>query len=145
MSDFETAYARHKDLRANANALNKAVVFDALTAAGITSVSAEFNGEGDSGQIDDILAYADENRIDFPSTKIKLHSADWGQRELGVKEFSLYDAIEDLCYGYLEQTHGGWENNDGAYGEFTFHVADSRIELEFNGRFTDTWSDAHTF
>lgn len=145
MTDFETAYARHKDLRANAIARNKAVVFDALTAAGITSVHAEFNGEGDSGQIDDILAYAGDNPIDFPSTNIKLHSADWGQQALGVKDFSLRDAVEDLCYGYLWQTHAGWENNEGAYGQFTFHAADRRIELDFNGRFSDTWSDAHTF
>jgi hypothetical protein len=145
MSDFENSYARHRDLRANANALNKAVVFDALAAAGITSVVAEFDGGGDSGQIDDILAYAGDNRVDFPSTNIKLHSADWGQQELCAKEASHYDAVEDLCYGFLEQTHAGWENNDGAYGQFTFDVAGRKIELDFNGRFTDTWSDAHTF
>ena len=37
----------------------------------------------------------------------------------------------------LEQEQGGWENNDGAFGEFTFDVAERTIELEFNGRFTD--------
>jgi hypothetical protein len=31
--------------------LNKAVVFDALVAAGITSLTIEFDGEGDSGQL----------------------------------------------------------------------------------------------
>ena len=145
MTDFATAYARHRELQAKANALNKPIVFDALQAAGITRVTVEFDGEGDSGQIDDILAYAGDNRIDFPSTNVKLHSTEWGQQELGTRESSLRDAVEDLCYGYLEQTHGGWQDNDGAFGQFTFDVADCRIELDFNGRYTDSWTDAHTF
>ena len=37
----------------------------------------------------------------------------------------------------LEQTHGGWENNDGAYGEFTFDVAERTIKLDFNERISD--------
>jgi hypothetical protein len=57
----------------------------------------------------------------------------------------LRQAIETLCYGYLEHEHGGWENNDGAYGEFTFDVAGRRIDLEFNARFTDSTLFNHSF
>jgi hypothetical protein len=49
----------------------------------------------------------------------------------------LREAIEELCYSYLEQDYGGWENNDGAFGEFIFDVATRKIGLEFNSRFTD--------
>jgi hypothetical protein len=35
--------------------------------------------------------------------------------------------------------------NDGAYGEFTLDVSEKCIELEFNARFTDTFSTNHTF
>lgn len=145
MSDFETSWKRQAALVAKANELNKAVVFDALIAAGITAVAVEFDGGGDSGQIESVLARAGDKPIDLPTTTLSLHTAGWGEPELAVTELPLAEAIENLCYGYLEQAHGGWENNDGAYGEFTFNVPERRIELDFNGRYTDTWSDAHTF
>jgi hypothetical protein len=58
---------------------------------------------------------------------------------------TLCAAIETLCYDYLEQTNGGWENNDGGFGEFIFDVAARTVELEFNGRYTDTFTTNHTF
>ena len=146
MSDFEAAYALHQKAVAEANAFNKIVIFDALSSTGITSITVTFDGCGDSGQIDDITAYAGEQETGFLATKVTLRVTSWGQPKMTDRESpSSPEAIEDLCYGCLEQTHGGWENNDGAYGEFTFDVAERKITLDFNGRFTDTWSDAHTF
>ncbi len=145
MTDFETSWKRHADLVAEANGLNKAVVFDALVAAGITAVAVDFDGEGDSGQINGVSARAGDTPADIPATMVSLHLAPWGQTELTRTDLPFPEAIERLCYGYLEQKHGGWENNDGGYGEFTFNVAERRIELDFNGRYTDTWHDAHTF
>jgi hypothetical protein len=145
MSDFETTYARHKELSAKANELNKAVLFDALAPAGITSIHVEFDGEGDSGQINGVLALAGDQPTQLPATKLILQQLHWGQTESTPSEFTLSEAIDTLCYDYLEQTHGGWENNDGGYGEFVFDVAKRTIELEFNGRYTETFTDTHTF
>jgi hypothetical protein len=145
MSDFVTKYAQHREAVVKANTLNKAVVFDALAAAGITHVFVEFDGAGDSGQIEGVCARVDDTPVNFPSTTVNLHTTSWNHAELSLKETSLTAAVEDLCYGCLEQTHAGWENNDGAYGDFTFDVAERRITLDFNGRYSDTWSDAHTF
>lgn len=143
--DFETRYAWHRELRTRANELNKAILFDALTPAGITAIHVEFDGYGDSGQIDDITAWAGEKTVEFPSGTITLHRAEWGHEALTSNTTSIREGVENLCYGCLEQTHAGWENNDGAYGEFQIDVAKRTIELEFNGRFTDTWTDTHTF
>ena len=143
--DFETRYARHRELCVRANELNKAILFDALTPAGITAIHVEFDGCGDSGQIDDVTAWAGGKTVDLPPGTITIHSAEWGQQDLTSNTRPIRDAVEDLCYGRLEQTHAGWENNDGAYGEFQIDVVKRTIELEFNGRFTDTWTDNHTF
>ena len=145
MNDFETTYARHKELRAKANEINKAVLFDALASAGITSIHVEFDGEGDSGQINGVSACAGDQQAQLPATQLTLHQLLWGQTQLTPSEFTLEAAIEALCFDYLEQEHGGWENNDGGYGEFRIDIAKRSIELEFNGRFTDTWTDNHTF
>ena len=46
---------------------------------------------------------------------------------------------------YLADEHGGWENDDGAYGTFTFNIAARTIAMEFNGRFTDVFASTHEF
>ena len=55
------------------------------------------------------------------------------------------EAIETLGYDCLEEDHGGWENNDGAYGEFTFDVAERTITLDYNERHMESDHSAHTF
>ncbi len=145
MSDFETTYARHKGVRAKANEMNKAVLFDALASTGITSIHVEFDGVGDSGQMNGVAAFSGDDPAELPQTMITIQMVSWGNTEILTAQSTLETAIEDLCYDYLEQTHAGWENNDGGYGEFRIDVAKRSIELEFNGRFTDTWTDNHTF
>ena len=144
-TDFNEAYHRHDEALAKANALNKAAVFEALAAAGIRTVTVHFNGEGDSGQIEDVAAYSKEGAAQIPETPIALHSVQWGSPGLASSERPLSEAVEVLCYDYLSQEHGGWENNDGGYGEFTFHVEDRRIELDFNARYTDSVHHGHVF
>ena len=124
---------------------NKATVFEALQAAKITSVEVEFDGEGDSGQIEAITAYQDMTLVELPSTPLTLHQVQFGATDPSTATQSLWEAIETLCYDGLEQEHGGWENNDGAYGTFIFDVSKRMIALEFNGRFTDVATYHHSF
>jgi hypothetical protein len=44
VDDFSKRYQDHMKAIAEANELNKAVVFDALAASGVTRVMAEFDG-----------------------------------------------------------------------------------------------------
>ena len=57
----------------------------------------------------------------------------------------LRDAIEKLAYDFLEETHGGWENNDGAYGDITFDVATRTITLAYHERHMDSDYSEHVF
>jgi len=41
--------------------------------------------------------------------------------------------LEDLAYCALENNHGGWEINDGAYGEIIIE-ADGSGRIEYNQR-----------
>ena len=143
--EFELKWARYTAAVAKANDLNKAVVFDALVRAGITHVAVNFDGEGDSGQIENVAAHAGAEIADLPDTRVTLHSTRSGREELTTLDMTLREAVEDVCYGYLQQEHDGWENNDGAFGEFTFHVAERKITLEFNGRFTDYAHSTHAW
>ena len=138
-------WQRYSAALARTNELNKGVVFDALAAANITHVVIGFDGEGDSGQIDGGAVFIDDAAVEFPATIVTLNYAQSGDEPVLTHEVSLREAIEELCYGYLEQEHGGWENNDGAFGEFRFDVAERRIALEFNGRFSDFSTSNHSF
>jgi hypothetical protein len=145
LHDFAKRYQKHMKAIAQANVLNKAVVFDALAAAGITRITTEFDGEGDSGQLSGITAYIEETGVTLPLVHITLHRSEIGADALITKSETLENAVITLCYDYLEQEYAGWENNDGAYGEFIFDVAARRIELEANLRFSDTTTYDHTF
>lgn len=39
-----------------------------------------------------------------------------------------------MVYDLLRQTSGGWELEDGAYGEFRFNVAERAIAVEYHER-----------
>jgi hypothetical protein len=140
-----SSYERHRQARAQLSEGNKRAVFDALAVANITRLIVEFDGEGDSGQIGDIAAFRGKERIEIPATTVSVQNIAWGNLTPVTTESILGNAIETLCYDYLEETHGGWENNDGAFGEFHFDVAARIIDLEFHGRFTDTFTSNHTF
>jgi hypothetical protein len=145
IDDYLASYERHQKALAETNILNKQMVFDALSGAGITSVAVTFDGEGDSGQIEEITACKGEEPCALPESPIPALDLAWGATDPRNALKPLREAIEALCYDYLSQKHGGWENNDGAYGEFMFHVGERRIELDMYTRFTDSTNHTHTF
>jgi hypothetical protein len=125
--------------------INKGTIFDALAESGLTRVHVTFDGEGDSGQIDNLAGYVGDVLTKLPDLKLTLKSVSWSDNQIVAEERSMNEAIEQLCYDFLEQEHGGWENNDGAFGEFALDVAARTVELEFNGRYTDVHTTTHTF
>lgn len=57
----------------------------------------------------------------------------------------MKEAIERLAYDFLEETHGGWENNEGAYGDFLFDVTERTITLNYNERIDTSEYTQHVF
>ena len=124
---------------------NKTVLFDALAAAGITSVIVNFDGYGDSGQIEDIEAKTGDEVVKLPDERIEIVDPMWGSKETERQTHTIREAIEHMAYAFLSQTHAGWENNDGAYGDFIFDVAERTIALDYNERYTSSENYAHEF
>ena len=143
---YEQKCAAAAALRADALPLKKSALFDALAAAGIQAVVIEFDGCGDSGQLENITGLDAENaEIPLPEANIEIREVQFeGPRTLVVKR-SVRDVLETLAYDLLEQTHDGWENGDGGHGEFTFDVATRSITLDYNERFTDSTNYQHEF
>ena len=127
----------------DSRARNKAILFAALAEAGIHRVTVDYDGSGDSGQIENVEAWdADDERIPFPSgVKIQLVSEN---PDHPLPEQNLEAAVEHLCWDYLE-VHYGWENNDGAFGTFVFDVPAQLVTLEHNERYTELNTTSHEF
>ena len=83
--------------------------------------------------------------VSLPTGQVTIQRAYWGATESESVEKSIEDAVETLAYAFLEETHGGWENNEGAYGEFTFNVAARTITLDYNERYEDVHYTQHSF
>jgi hypothetical protein len=124
---------------------NKTALFDALAAAGITTVLVNFDGCGDSGQVEMIEARTGDDDCALRAVEVEIASANWGSTAIGRQTQPVREAIETLVYDVLNETHGGWDNNDGAYGEFTFDVAERSITLDYNERHMESDHSMHVF
>lgn len=44
---------------------------------------------------------------------------------------AMSDRVHDMFNGLLESLHGGWENNDGADGSFSWDLEQDHLVLKF--------------
>jgi len=143
--DVTARSAIHDRLVAEARPINRTALLQGLADAGITHVVVYFDGYGDSGQIEDVAAKRGDTAAAFPAIEIDWLRADWEMDHHQHDRVSLRQAIETVVYDCLEETHQGWEINDGAYGEVTFDIAERTITLDYNERFTDSEYFQHVF
>lgn len=137
--------AIHDCLVTEARPINRAALLQALADAGITLVVVSFDGYGDSGQIENVESHCGGTVVELPAIEIDWLRADWNTDQHQHERMSLRLAIENVVYDCLEETHQGWEINDGAFGEITFDVAKRTITLGYNERFTDSEYCQHIF
>jgi hypothetical protein len=150
MKDYKERRAKQAADAAECMVFNKAQIFPPLKAAGIEQVHVSYSGCGDSGQLDDVCGVGVHEKgtpappVDIPAVAVTIRLArmGWGESagKIDEKTAPLKDAIEDLCWSLLDVEHGGWENNDGGQGVFTFFVNDDppRIELDHADFYTES-------
>ena len=99
-----------------------------LQAAGVNHVHIEYDGCGDSGCIENI-AYTD---------------GQGGAVEIVGRLAITEEQLKDLFYDLMEARHPGWENNDGAFGEFHWDLTqEDALTHTHNDRFTDYDTTEH--
>ena len=140
---IEAQHAARTCLADDVHPANKSAILAALAAVGITSVVVTFDGSGDSGQIEGVDARIGDTATELPAINVEIASPLWDGADVETRTLPLAEAIEQLAYDLLEDTHDGWENNDGAFGEFTFDVAEGVIRLDYNERFETSEYSGH--
>lgn len=124
---------------------NKTALFDALAGAGIDTVEVTFNGYADEGQIDGAVADGEGGNTDLRSINVEIARVEWGNHIVTRQTLLVKDAIEKLVYDLLQQIYSGWQDNQGAYGDFLFDVAERTITLNFNERIETSELTQHVF
>jgi hypothetical protein len=123
----------------------------------IKTVTAHFDGSGDSGEIHTIEATSidaeivvDEDTLRDIALRIKPTnenlSKEWVHGKLTPRDFdkrplTLHELVMQVCYDELEDQHGGWEINAGSFGKIHIdvpldgrreHAADDPLWIECN-------------
>lgn len=83
-------------------------LFKMMNETGFEEGVIEFNGGGDSGEVESTITFDSEFREDIRNSR----------------------EIENFLYRWLSSFYGGWEINEGSHGSFHF-FADGMIQLEF--------------
>lgn len=104
----------------------KAVLLPQLAAHGIVTVEIRFDGYGDSGAIEQTTFFGADTKV------MECPDVDVGRE--GKDTVKLASLLEDFAYEALERHHGGWEINEGAFGELLIDVADASFQLDCNLR-----------
>ena len=119
-------------------------VLPVLRQHGIDKVTVSFNGEGDSGSIEDILYEPRGNEeavkalpVEHISTSSFFDDGQW-RRHATPEQSTLNEAIDALTYDYLEETNVDWYNNDGGGGEFTIDFRSQCIEAYIDCHYTES-------
>ena len=126
---------------------HKETFLAALRMAHVASVTVEFSGSGDSGQIDYVIAVnAEGNAIDLSKSKLlwpiksSQHlDGNWVE-STSDEPTSLEDIAKTITYEALEQSNHDWYNNDGGQGTFQIDFATdpTTITLEVEVNYTKT-------
>ena len=84
---------------------------DQLAELGVETIHIEYDGCGESGAFEQVQVLSGENEIELAA--------------------NFMDDLEAAAEALLPD---GWENNEGAFGALTIHVAERRMTREHNWR-----------
>jgi hypothetical protein len=90
----------------------KTEMYKALAATAITKIEVEYDGSGDSGEVNSIVLLTDDGEE--------------------VSNEIIHDLVSDYIYAHLP---GGWEINSGSYGTATIDVRKEKAHFDHNDRF----------
>lgn len=138
-------YANHPEPQ-QAHQRNRDALMQALAALGIQKALVTYSGSGDSGDTTEVETVPPEAKAKLQEARLTYAVAiptyrlnqpiTWAIEE---RDLSLREALEDFTLQWLEQHHGGWENNDGGAGTLTVDVPGNSFVLEHDAYYTESF------
>ena len=99
----------------------RAALLSELRAIGVTSIEVQYEGYGDSGNV--------ENVVVTPDT-------------IAFSE-ELRRRVEDFGWDFAYALSPGFENNEGGYGELTWALEADKINVTHSNRYIETKTTEH--
>jgi hypothetical protein len=113
--DYAAMAAQWRAERETTLKASRAELLAQLRALGISEVTAEYEGYGDSGNVEDVTVQPAEVRL--PE--------------------ALATEIGDFAWSLAYHHHPGFENNEGGYGTLTWDIAADSITLDHADRYVE--------
>ncbi len=120
-TDFASTMEKWAAERDAENTEVRAALLVQLRALGVTEVTAEYEGYGDSGNVEDITLQP--SGIALPS--------------------ELSSQLDDFAWAFAYQQHPGFENNEGGYGTLAWDLTKDSIDLDHADRFVESTHSYH--
>ena len=140
-----TDYYKERDERKRKSKESLKDVCAILFNAGITLVEVNYDGYGDSGSIEYVLFFKGDKQLKdeevaslgLPTSTVQTYNyKSTGDKDRYItKECTLVDKIEDCAYDFLP---GGWEINEGSFGDLKINTETAKATLEHNYRIQET-------
>ena len=99
----------------------RAALLSELRALGVRSIEVQYEGYGDSGNIEDVVVTPDT---------------------ISLSE-ELRRRVEDFGWDFAYALSPGFENNEGGYGELTWVLATDNIDVSHSNRYIETKTTEH--
>lgn len=101
----------------------RAALLTILRAAGVTEIAAEYDGQCDSGNVEELDVRPTAASATLPGHVVA----------------QLQEFVWDLAYA----NHPGFENNEGGFGEVTWNIEADHIDLIHNERIETVETTIH--
>ena len=99
----------------------RAALLSELRAFGVTSIEVQYEGYGDSGNVEDVVVTPDTITL--------------------TEE--LRRRVEDFGWDFAYALSPGFENNEGGYGELTWALETDKIDVSHSNRYIETNTTEH--
>ena len=132
---------------------HKIILLTQLRTLGVKSVEVTFSGGGDSGSIDDVNAYDNDNA----DVNLTAHHLDWPEEssihdpntntwitEVKVVTIPLDEVLKRVTNDALAESGLDWYNNDGGQGSLLIDFNKSPPEISLDVGINYTTTEDHT-
>ena len=99
----------------------RAALLSELRALGVRSIEVQYEGYGDSGNVEDVVVTPDTTTL----------TEDLRRR------------VEDFGWDFAYALSPGFENNEGGYGELTWVLKTDKIDVRHSNRYIETNTTEH--
>ncbi|WP_420006467.1 DUF6878 family protein [Arenibacterium sp. LLYu02] len=120
-TDFYAQMLESQRRAAEQRVETRATLLSELRALGVTSIEVQYEGYGDSGNV--------ENDVVNPDT-------------ISLTE-DLRRRVEDFGWDFAYALCPGFENNEGGYGELTWALEADKIDVSHSNRYIETNTTEH--